>query len=149
MASESDILTKEIMKYTTLIFDAFDTVIHINSSKLPTHRVDGRDVPTTAPAAHQAYTDLFGKLDFDVFYAAFSQSFDEVTRRRRADLREILSQERFRIMLELLGHPAPEITDVAVEKITRAHMGLLKESFELRPEVLQVLDWAKKRYRTG
>src|SRR5215470_12551858 len=126
MTSESDILTKEIMKYTTLIFDAFDTVIHINSSKLPTHRVNGRDIPTTAPAAHEAYTDLFGKLEFDAFYVAFSQSFDEVTRRRRADLKEILSQERFRMMLELLGHPAPDITDAAIDKITRAHMGLLK-----------------------
>src|SRR5256885_838967 len=111
------------MNYTSLIFDAFDTVIHINNSKLPSLRIDGREIPTTAPAAHEAYTALFGKIEFDVFYKAFSQSFTQVTTRRRADLREVLSQERFRLMLDLLGHSQSEVTDVALEQITRAHMG--------------------------
>ena len=137
------------MKYNTLIFDAFDTIIHINPSKLPTHRVDGKDLPTTAYAAHESYMQLFGKIDFDVFHAAFSHSFNQVTARRRMDLKEILSQERFKIMLELLGHGPAEITDAAVEKITRAHMDELKRAFEVRPEALRVLDWAKARYRTA
>jgi putative hydrolase of the HAD superfamily len=137
------------MNYTTLIFDAFDTVIHINESKLPTHPVNGKPVATTAHAAHAAYTGLFGNLDFDVFYGAFYQSFTQVTARRRTDLREILSQDRFKMMLQLLGHPETEITDRAVEAITRAHMSRLQEAFEVRPEVLQVLEWAKPRYRTA
>jgi putative hydrolase of the HAD superfamily len=137
------------MKYNTLIFDAFDTIIHINPSRLPTHRVDGKDFPTTAYAAHDSYMQLFGKIDFDVFHAGFSQSFNQVTARRRMDLKEILSQERFKIMLELLGHGPAEITDAAVEKITRAHMDELKRAFEVRPDALRVLDWAKPRYRTA
>ena len=56
------------MNYTTLIFDAFDTVIHINSSKLPTLRVDGKEISTTAPAAYEAYTGLYGRIEFDIFY---------------------------------------------------------------------------------
>src|SRR5215469_1774838 len=98
------------MHYNTLLFDAFDTVIHINESKLPTYRVDGKIVPTTAPAAHAVYCDIFTKNEFDVFYSAFSQSYMQVTARRRLDLKEILSQERFKIMLKLLGHPTDEIT---------------------------------------
>jgi putative hydrolase of the HAD superfamily len=137
------------MNYTTLIFDAFDTVIHINESKLPTYRVNGKAVPTTAPAAHAAYCNIFNKKDFDVFYSAFSQSFSEVAARRRADLKEIVSQQRFKIMLEMLGHSPVEVTEEAVEAITRAHMGLLRESFEVRPEVVETLRWAKSRYRTA
>ena len=137
------------MDYSTLIFDAFDTVVHINESKLPTYEVDGKTVPTTAPAAHAAYTTLFGKLDFDVFYGAFSQSYMQVTIRRRSDLREIPSQERFKIMLELLGHPASELSGEAIETITKAHMALLEEAFEVRPETIEVLQWAKARYRTA
>jgi FMN phosphatase YigB (HAD superfamily) len=137
------------MNYTTLIFDAFDTVIHINTSKLPVLRIDGEEVPTTAPAAFAAYEELFGKSDFDAFYRAFSHSLLQVSELRRIDLKEILSQQRFKIMLEMLGRPASEITDAAAEAITRAHMRQLQESFEVRPETLQVLDWAKKRYRTG
>ena len=137
------------MNYTTLIFDAFDTVVHINESRLPTHRVDGKLVPTTAPAVHAAYNELFRKIDFDVFYGAFSQSYLQVSTKRRGDLREIPSQERFKIMLDLLSHPANEITDDAVETITKAHMAELRKSFEVRPETLAVLQWVKTRYRTA
>ena len=137
------------MHYNTLIFDAFDTVVHINESKLPTHRVDGKAVPTTAPAVHKAYTQLFRSLDFDVFHAAFSQSYNQVTLLRRADLKEISSQERFKIMLGLLGHTREQVTDDVIETITQAHMAQLQESFEVRPETLDVLQWAKPRYRTA
>jgi putative hydrolase of the HAD superfamily len=137
------------MHYTTLIFDAFDTVVHINESKLPTYRVDGKAVPTTAPAVHAAYSNVFPKVDFDVFYSAFSQSYIQVATRRRGDLKEIPSQERFKTMLDLLGHPSHEITDTVVEAITKAHMAQLRESFEVRPETIEVLQWAKTRYRTA
>jgi putative hydrolase of the HAD superfamily len=137
------------MKYSTLIFDAFDTVVHINESKLPTYPVNGKAVPTTAQAAHTSYAGIYGQIDFDVFYGAFSQSFLQVSARRRADLREVLSQERFKIMLGLLGHSPQEITDGIAETITRAHMAQLQQAFEVRPETRQVLDWAKERYRTA
>ncbi len=137
------------MYYTTLIFDAFDTVVHINESKLPTHRVGGKLVPTTAPAVHAAYNQLFSRVDFDVFYDTFSQSYHQVSSRRRGDLREIPSQERFKIMLSLLGHPAHEITAGVLETITKAHMAQLRKSFEVRPETVEVLEWAKTRYRTA
>jgi len=137
------------MHYNTLIFDAFDTVVHIDWSKLPTHRVNGRVIQTTAPVVHAKYTELFRQTDFDVFYAAFSQSHREVTARRRLDLREIPCQERFRIMLDLLGHSDGDVTDDAIETLTRAHMGRLQEAFEVRPETLEVLEWVKTRYRTA
>jgi len=137
------------MNYTTLIFDAFDTVIHINTAKLPMLHIDGQAVPTTAPAVYDAYTELFGKINFDVLYSAFSQSFARVTTSRRADLKEILSQQRFKIMLELLGHSQQDLTDAAVEKITKAHMRQLQGSFEVRDAAIKVLDWAKRHYRTG
>jgi putative hydrolase of the HAD superfamily len=53
------------------------------------------------------------------------------------------------MMLRLLGHSEKEISQAAVEAITKAHMAQLQQSFEVRPEVLQVLDWAKPRYRTA
>jgi len=52
-------------------------------------------------------------------------------------------------MLEMLGHAEAEVTATAVEKITRAHMGQLQESFEVRPETLQALEWARRHYRTA
>src|SRR5262249_59252876 len=73
------------------------------------------------------YTELFRKVPFDVFYAAFSQSYNQVTAQRRADLKEIPSQERFKVMLGLLDHGAHEITEDAIETITKAHMARSEE----------------------
>ena len=137
------------MNYSTLIFDAFDTVVHINDSKLPTYWVDGEVIPTTAPAVHAAYTAQFGKLDFDVFFTAFSQSSFDVAKLRRAELREIPSQERFRIMLRLLGHGTGQIKHEIVERLTVAHMDQLEQAFEVRPETIEVLNWARQRFRIG
>jgi len=60
------------MNYTTPLFDAFVSVIHMNESKLSTYDVGRKAVPTTASAVHSAYCNIFGKKEFDVFYGAFS-----------------------------------------------------------------------------
>jgi len=137
------------MNYSTLIFDAFDTVVHIDASKLPAYRVDGTLVPTTAPAVYNVYVEHFGKLEFDVFYGAFSQSFVKVNERRYADLKEISSQERFSLMLGLLGHDSAASDPEILARLTEAHMTQLRQAFEVRPETIQVLNWAKARFRTA
>lgn len=135
------------MDYTTLIFDAFDTVVHINNAKLPTCRVNGQAVQTTAPAVYETYVQQFGKLDFDVFYRAFSQSSAEVKELRRTELREIRNQERFRVLLRMLGQDADHAEPALLDSLTMAHMDQLQQTFEVRPETLEVLDWAAGRFR--
>jgi FMN phosphatase YigB (HAD superfamily) len=135
------------MNYNTLIFDAFDTIVHINRDKLPTRHIDGKPIQTTSPAIHEVYCAHFGKLDFDAFHRGFSQSFEEVNTVRRAESKEIRSQERMRIMLRVLGHPADEVPEEILDSLTRAHMDLLSESFEVRPETIAVLEWAEPRFR--
>ena len=135
------------MEYTTLIFDAFDTVVHINRAKLPTCTINGKPIQTTAPAVHAAYTGHFGKLDFDVFYNAFSQSFLQVSDIRRNEHREIRSQERFRVLLGILGHDTRRVEPDVLDNLTETHMNRLQESFEVRPETLEVLEWAGRRFR--
>ena len=137
------------MNYNTLIFDAFDTVVHINLNKLPMCEVDGKEVQSTAPAVHEAYCARFGKLDFDVFFRAFSQSFAEVVQIRRSEWKEVRSQDRMRALLRILGHPAEGMPQEILESMTEAHMRLLEETFEVRPETLEVLDWASQNFRIG
>ena len=145
----SVILCNRIMNYNTLIFDAFDTVVHINRNKLPTYEVNGQEVQTTAAAVHEAYCARFGKLDFDVFYRAFSQSFAEIAEVRRKEWREVRSQDRMRALLRILGHAADNVPQEILESLTEAHMSQLEETFEVRPETLEVLDWASQNFRTG
>jgi putative hydrolase of the HAD superfamily len=133
--------------YTTLIFDAFDTVVHIDRARLPSCKLNGKTIPTTAPAVHAAYCGHFGETDLDVFYAAFSQSFDETEKTRLEELREIPSQERFRTMLRLLGRNGDDAAPEVLDSLTHAHMNQLQEALEVRPETLGVLDWASTKYR--
>lgn len=135
------------MNYNTLIFDAFDTVVHINREKLPTCHIDGKPIRTTSPAVHKVYCEHFGKLDFDAFYRAFSQSFALVTEFRRMDSKEIRSQERMRILLRVLGHQADEVPVEILDSLTKAHMSQLAQSFEVRPETIEVLEWAASFFR--
>jgi putative hydrolase of the HAD superfamily len=135
------------MNYNTLIFDAFDTVVHINREKLPTLRIDGKAVPTTTPAVHEVYCRHFGPLDFDQFYRAFSQSFEMVSEFRRQRFKEIRSQERMRILLRVLGHQADEVPEEILESLTTAHMSELARSFEVQPETIEVLEWAGRHFR--
>ncbi len=133
--------------YTTLIFDAFDTVVHINRTKLPSHQFAGQTVYTTAPAVHAAYTRHFGNIDFEPFYSAFMDSFMEIDKVRRTDLKEVASQERFRAMLRLLRHEASSVDPAVLDDLTASHMAQLQEVFEVRPETLELLDWSATRFR--
>ncbi len=133
--------------YTTLIFDAFDTVVHINRTKLPPYEFAGQTVYTTAPAVHAAYARHFGSIDFELFYAAFVASFSEVDLVRRTELKEVRSQERFRAMLRLLKHEADSVDPTVLDDLTASHMAQLQEVFEIRPETLELLEWSAPRFR--
>jgi putative hydrolase of the HAD superfamily len=135
--------------YTTLIFDAFDTVVHINRAKLPSYVLGGETIHTTAPAVHSIYEQFYGKINLDAFFAAFSQSFAETEQIRRQDFKEVTSQERFRRMLRILGRNAENADARMLDSLTRAHMNQLQQALEVRPETLQFLNWASKRFRTA
>jgi putative hydrolase of the HAD superfamily len=132
--------------YTTLIFDAFETVVHINREKLPSCVLEGKAIPTTAPAVHSACQRLLGPIGFDAFFAAFSESWKEIEEMRRTEFREVASQERFRIMLRILGRHAEF---PIVEELTRVHMKCIRDAIEIRPDTLNFLKWASARFRSA
>src|ERR1700755_1003424 len=104
-------------QYTTLLFDAFDTVVHIDRTKLPLCEIMGQQVRTTAPAVYEIYTRTAGETGFDVFYDAFSQSSKEIEQRRREHLREITVHERFSVLLDRLEHAPDEDRDRLVDAL--------------------------------
>jgi HAD superfamily hydrolase (TIGR01549 family) len=136
-----------VKDYSTLIFDAFDTVVHINLAKLPACEVRGKAVRSTAPVVHAEFRRHFGEVPFEVFYDALVQSHKEVSEVRRAQMVEIRSQERFRIMLRCLGVDADAVSPETLERFSRAHMDELRRTFEVRPETFEFLEWAASRYR--
>lgn len=136
-------------KYSTLLFDAFDTVIEVRRSTLPAHEVDGQRVHSTASAVHSTYQSLFKDISFDRFYRAFSGSFERTERQRLSDDREIPSQRRFALMLEMLGHPSSDGSDSVLEELASAHMSKLGEALFISEDTLRLLEWCRENHAVG
>ena len=133
---------EQMKNYSTLIFDAFDTVIHIDRERLPRHNIGEAIVHTTAPKVYEVYTQEDGELRFEEFVDAFLESSAEAYRRRKANLREIPSADRFRIMLELLEKDVAGFAPDFPERLAETHMEHFGPALEIRPENHQLLEWA-------
>ena len=130
--------------YSTLIFDAFDTVIHIERERLPEHKIGNSTGHTTAPKVYEVYTKEDENLGFQDFVSGFLESSAEAYRRRKVDLREIPSADRFRIMLELLGTDAGRAPSDLAERLAETHMEHFGPALDIRPESHQLLEWAHR-----
>ncbi len=128
--------------YSTLIFDAFDTVIHIERERLPEHKIGETTFHTTAPKVYEVYRKEGGELGFEEFAGAFLESSAEAYRRRSQDLREIPSPDRFRIMVELLHKSPVEFAPGFTERLARTHMENFQPALDIRPKSRQLLEWA-------
>ncbi len=122
-------------------------MVHIDPARLPACQIDGKLIHTTAPAVHAALSGHFGEVDFATFCNAFFESHKEVTRLRATELREIQSQERFRLMLKKLGMKSDRVDFAVLDSLTRTHMTELQRAFEVRPETMKFLEWARPRFR--
>ena len=126
-------------RYSTLILDAFDTLIHIDRSKLFEHRARNRSIQTTAPKVHEFFEKEVGKIDFERFVEGFLGSGNEANRRRKANSREIPSADRFSIMLDMLGC---EVDDEGLPgRLAQTHMGYFAPSLSIPDAHRTVLDW--------
>lgn len=139
--------------YDVLIFDLFDTLLRFDRQKLPPVQVDGKEIRTTSLRAYEVVLEAYGRtrpelsrrIGFPDFYRAFVLSFEEASRRRGRDFREIPAEERFRILFERLGIEMPDL----LERAVLAHMEALASTMALPPGNRRVLEWAKGRYRLG
>jgi hypothetical protein len=61
--------------YSTLMLDAFDTLLYINRQKLFPHPFGDKTIHTTAPRVHEAYEKAAGPIAFEKFVDAFIGSW--------------------------------------------------------------------------
>jgi FMN phosphatase YigB (HAD superfamily) len=127
------------------MFDAFDTLVHIERDRLPASRIGGSIRRTTVPAVHRIYEEAAGRISIDRFFEAFQDSSVEANRRRRRDLREIPSPDRFRIMIELLNRDAAALPGDLPERLAETHMAHLAPAMTIRGRDQEVLEWSRER----
>ena len=116
-------------KYSSVIFDLFDTIILFKPELLPEVTFNGEKHHSTGKDVYKLFTDTFGEYDFERFYAYFLESYKKFQYLKNIDNREYPNVKRFEIMFELMGI---DISDKTVlNKFVETHMETLSKSMIL------------------
>ena len=132
------------MAIRAVVFDLFDTLVDLSLRDLPRVEIDGRSVPSTAGALHEAVA-THSEIEFEPFMAALTDVDREFRETRYARGLELPTLERFGAVVDRLGIDAPELPGV----LTETHMGLIRKQVSVPENHKQVLDDLARRVRLG
>ena len=134
-------------KYSTIIFDFFDTVVNFNPNKLPTVNIDGTTIRSTSDVVYKVFQKSYKHIDFWEFYEAFIGSYKEFEERKKVEDREYPTRDRFYLMFEKLNVGIEEDAERIIEDLVLAHMGKLSSAVEFPEGNLGVIQSLEERYR--
>src|SRR3970040_2697543 len=90
-------------RYTTVLFDMFDTLVRVDRDRLPRLHVNGREVRSSVGCLYPVAAEALPGVSLEAFYEAFLASYRDAERRRESSHREIPAVERFRLCYARLG----------------------------------------------
>ena len=130
------------MPIRAVVFDLFDTLVDLHMDRLPPVEIDGRRFPSTAGHLHALVRER-ADVSWDDFAKALYAVEREVRAPRAEEGRELPTLERMEEILRRLG-----LRDAALaERLTDAHMGLLREQVTTHPHHVGVLDELRGKVR--
>lgn len=136
-------------RYTTVLFDLFDTLVRFDRGRLPRVLVSGREVRSSVGSLYPVAAEALPGVTLDAFYDAFLASYREAERRREADHREVPAPERFGFCYARLGVDPATVPTALTARLIEIHAACLAEVAEPLPGRRALLDWLVGRYRLG
>jgi putative hydrolase of the HAD superfamily len=136
-------------RYTTILFDMFDTLVRFDRTRLPAARIGGREVRSSVPVLHALAADDWPGVDLETFYAAFLWAYEESERIRAATHREVPARERFGLFYRRVGMIPDAVPPALTERLLATHMRCLAGAAEPMVGLVDLLDWLGGRYRLG
>ncbi|MBS1106309.1 MAG: hypothetical protein H6Q91_1811 [Deltaproteobacteria bacterium] len=134
----------QLMPIRAVVFDLFDTLVDLSMDTLPRVAIEGREIPSTACALHQAIGARTA-----VAFAEFTRALAAVDREWRATHwerdREFTTLERFARVAKALGIEDPEVPRI----LTGVHMGMLESIAVAPPHHAALLARLHQRFRIG
>lgn len=132
-------------KYTTVIFDLFDTIVNFNFSHLPAIELKGVRSRTTSHDVYSVFTVYYRGVSFEEFYPYFIESYHQFQELKHAEYREYPNRDRFLLMLRNMGIPIDSEAETAADKMVVAHMRGLSRAVEFPAENETALEHVKKK----
>jgi FMN phosphatase YigB (HAD superfamily) len=136
-------------RYTTILFDLFDTLVRLNRDRLPAVEIGGRDVRSSVARLHPVAVGALPGVGLAEFYEALLWSYREAERRREIDHREVPARDRFRLCYARLGVDPDAVPDGLTDRLLEVHMRCLADAAEPVAGRGALLDWLAGRYRLG
>ena len=135
--------------YTTILFDLFDTLVRFDPTRLPSIRVNGREVRSSVGSLYPLAAGVLSGVSLESFYEAFRWSYREAERLRASNHREIGARDRFGFFYRRLGVNGASVPAGMTDRLLAAHMACLTGAAEPVPGRPELLDWLAGRYRLG
>lgn len=135
------------MKYDTLLFDLFGTVVHF-ATTVPTVAAGGERRRSTLGWLEGAVAQELPDVGFPDFLAAVLAVTREIMAGRAPEFVEVSSPERFRRALVRLGVDAVQAAGLAA-KLSAVHMRHLASQTVLPDGHRELLASLQRRYRMG
>ncbi len=136
-------------RYTTVLFDMFDTLVRFNRDRLPRVQLGGREVRSSVASLYPVAVAALPGVTLEAFYEAFLASYRDAERRREVDHREIPALERFGFCYARLGVDPTTVPRELTERLIDLHAACLAGAAEPLPGRPELLDWLAGRYRLG
>jgi len=135
-------------KYSTIIFDLFDTIVNFNFNHLPTIELKGLRSRTTSTEVFEVFRQYYPEVKFEEFYDPFIESYHEFLEIKSIEYREFPNRDRYILMLNKMDLEPIDQKNSLIDKMVLAHMNGLASCVELPKENKRTLEHIKtKEYR--
>jgi FMN phosphatase YigB (HAD superfamily) len=132
-----------------VIFDLFDTLVDFDRTQIPTVRIDGREIRSTAGETYKVLVQQAPHTTFDMYYQVLSAVTKELLAIRERDHLEIPARRRYEMLCDRFGMPRDAAAEHCIEGMLSTHHRYMHDCTVCPPERTQVLEALKARYSLG
>ncbi len=136
-------------RYSTVLFDMFDTLVRFDRRRLPRMRLGDREIFSSVGCLYPVASPALPGVTLEAFYEAFAASYRDAEARRGAEHREVPAVERFGFCYARLGFDPAAMPPGLTARLIDIHAACLAAVAEPLPGRPELLDWLAGRYRLG
>lgn len=133
--------------YRAILFDLFDTLVHLDRGRLPLVRVNEREVRSSVGRLHEVLRASAPHVTIEALHGALGESWKEAERLRAIDHREVAAPDRFAHLFRCLALDPDACRPGLITDMIETHRRELARAVEFQPHHRALLNELHGRYR--